>query len=45
MFSLISAFLVSRAEIFDRNGRVEIAVRVKVTFPKFLDEVLDSLGY
>jgi len=45
MFSLISAFLVSRAEIFDRNGRVEIAVRAEVTFPEFRDEVLDSLGY
>jgi len=32
-------------KFFDGNGRVVIAVRAEVTFPEFLDEVFDSLGY
>ena len=44
-FSLTLTFFVSRVEIFELNGRVESAVRVEVTISKFLEEVLDSLGY
>ena len=44
-FSLILTFFVSRAVIFELNGRVASAVRLEVPILKFLEEVLDSLGY
>ena len=44
-FSLILTFFVSRAVIFELNGRVVSAVRLEVPILKFLEEVLDSLGY
>ena len=44
-FSAIWTFFVIRASVFDLDGRAVIAVRAEVIFLKFLDEVLDSLGY
>ena len=44
-FSLILTFFVSLAEIFELYGRAVAAVRIEVPILKFLEEVLDSLGY